>query len=107
MQISQNIDYSNQSASASLPYVRFYTSSDFSSTEIRVCRIFVQIRKADNSSSTDNFLAFDAFRIDNTTENPSYKMSGYSTIATSGAVPIIKSANSNNYIDFRFSLGVS
>lgn len=107
MQISQNVDYSNEAASASLPYIRFYTSPNFSSTEIRVCRIFVQITKTDNSPSTDHFLAFDGFRIDNTTENPSYKMSGYSVISTSGALPITKSANSNNYIDFRFSLGVS
>jgi hypothetical protein len=107
MQISQNVDYSNEAASTSLPYVRFYTSPDFSSTEIRVCRIFVQITKTDTSSSEDHFIAFDGFRIDNTTENPSYKMSGYSIVSTSSGVPITKTANSNNYIDFRFSLGVS
>jgi hypothetical protein len=107
MEISQNIDYRNESASTSLPYIRFYTSSDFSSTSIKVCRIFVQVTKSDLSSSTDHFIALDGFRIDNTTENPAYKMSGYSVVATSGAVPITKSANSNNYIDFRFALGVS
>ena len=39
-------------------------------------------------------------------ENPTYKMSGYSIIKNNG-LPIIKTANTNNYIDFRFSLGVS
>lgn len=107
MQISQNIDFSNEGASSSLPYIRFYSSPDFASTEIRVCRIFVEITGQDLSPSEDHFIAFDAFRIDNTTENPSYKMSGYSVVSTSGAVPITKSANSNNYIDFRFSLGIS
>lgn len=107
MQISQNIDYSNEAASSSLPYVRFYTSPDFASTQIRICRIFAQVTKADLTSSDDHFIAFDGFRIDNTTENPAYKMSGYSIVATPSAVPITKSANSNNYIDFRFSLGVS
>ena len=107
MQISQDIDYSNEAANSSLPYIRFYTSPDFASTQIRICRIFVQITKTDTTSSDDHFLALDGFRIDNTTENPAYKMSGYSIVSTSGAAPITKSANSNNYIDFRFSLGIS
>lgn len=107
MQISQNIDYSNEAANASLPYIRFYTSPDFTSTQIRVCRIFSQVTRTNLTSSTDHFIAFDGFRVDNTTENPSYKMSGYSIVSTPDATPIIKSANSNNYIDFRFSLGIS
>ena len=105
-QISQNIDPSNESADDSLPYIRFYTSPDFSSTEVRICRIFVAITKDDDSPSTDHYIALDGFRIDNTTQNPLYKMSGYSIIKSDG-YPITKSANSNNYIDFRFSLGVS
>lgn len=107
MQISQNVDYSNEAASTSLPYIRFYTSPDFASTQIRVCRIFAQVTKSDLTSSEDHFIALDGFRIDNTTENPAYKMSGYSVVATSGGLPITKTANSNNYIDFRFSLGIS
>lgn len=105
-QISQNIDYSNESASTLLPYIRFYTSPDFSSTEIKIARVFVSITKSDDSLSQDHFIAFDGFRLDNTTENPTYKMSGYSIIQNNG-LPIIKTANTNNYIDFRFSLGVS
>lgn len=105
-EISQNIDYSNQSASTTLPYTRFYTSPDFSSSEIRVCRIFVQITKTDNSISSDHYLALDGFRIENTVENPTYKMVGYSIIRNDGS-PIIKLTNTNNYIDFRFALGVS
>lgn len=105
-EISQNIDYSNESASTSLPYTRFYTSADFSASEIRLCRIFVSVTKSDDSPSTDHYIAFDGLRIENTTENPIYKMSGYSIVKFDGN-PIIKSANTNNYIDFRFSLGVS
>jgi hypothetical protein len=67
------------------------------------------INNGSNSSptaSTDNYISFDGFRIDNTLENPIYKMSGYSLIKGTGT-PISKLANTNNYIDFRFSLGVS
>jgi hypothetical protein len=106
MEISQNIDRSNEEASSLLPYIRFYSSPDFASTEIKICRIFVSITNSLDELSTDHFVALDGFRIDNTTENPIYKMSGYSVIRNDGS-PIIKSANTNNYIDFRYSLGVS
>ena len=103
--ISQTTDPSNPTNSTSLPYVRFYTSTDFSASEIRVCRIFVQVLKS-AVASTDHYIAFDGFRIDNTTENPTYKMSGYSIIRKDGT-SLVKLANTNNYVDFRFSLGVS
>jgi hypothetical protein len=106
-QISQNVDYSNESASTTLPYIRFYTSADFASTEIKIARVFAAVTKSDDSPSDDHYIAFDGFRLDNTTDNPIYKMSGYSIIAGNNGLPIIKTANSNNYIDFRFSLGVS
>lgn len=105
-ELSQNIDYSNQAASTLYPYTRFYTSADFSSSEIRLCRIFVQIIKTDDTTSSTHYLALDGFRIENTTENPVYKMSGYSVIRNSGN-PINKLTNTNNYVDFRFSLGLS
>ena len=59
------------------------------------------------SPSTDHYLAFDAFRIENvTTTNPLYKLSGYSVVRTDTGDPIIKNQNTNNYIDFRFNLGI-
>jgi hypothetical protein len=103
-QLSQNIDYTNEAASYSYPYTRFYTSSDFSASEIRVCRIFIDITEQSELDGS-HYVALDGFRIDNTTENPTYKMSGYSVIKNDGR-PIIKSANTNNYIDFRFAIGV-
>ena len=112
-QLSQAIDYSNYSGSIastlSAPYIKFFTSNDFSSSQIRVCRIWVMINDGSNSSptaSTNNYISFDGFRIENTLENPIYKMSGYSLIKGTGT-PISKLSNTNNYIDFRFSLGVS
>lgn len=104
-QLSQNIDYSNEAASYSLPYTRFYASPDFASSEIRICRIFVDVTETSEADGS-HYIAFDGFRIDNTTENPVYKMSGYSVVKNDG-YPITKSANTNNYIDFRFAIGVS
>ena len=110
-ELSQNIDYSNYNTGTSLvetlskPYVRFYTSGTFSPTEIRMCRIFVSIT-ASSVPSTNHYICFDGLRLDSTVENPVYKMSGYSIVRKDGT-PISKLANTNNYIDFRFSLGVA
>lgn len=110
-ELSQNIDYSNYNTGSSLvetlskPYIRYYTSPTFSPTEIRMCRIFVSVTASSNPSA-DHYVCFDGLRLDNTTENPVYKMSGYSIVRTDGT-PITKLANTNNYVDFRFSLGVS
>jgi hypothetical protein len=102
---SQTTDPSNPTNLTTLPYVRFYTAPDFSPTQIRTCRIFVAVTKS-AAASTDHFIALDGFRIDNTTENPVHKLAGYSIIKKDGH-PITKLANTNNYIDFRFALGVS
>lgn len=102
--ISQSTDPANPSGNSALPCIRFYTSPDFSPSEIRVCRIFVQITASPDA--TDHYVCMDGFRIENTTENPLYKMSGYSVIRNTTGVPIVKLPNTNNYVDFRFGLGV-
>jgi hypothetical protein len=102
---NQNVDYSNEAASSLLPYTRFRTSTDFNSSETRLCRIFVEAI-ADGVASDQHYVAFDGFRIDNTTDNPIYKMSGYSVVKYDGT-PAIIAPNANNYVDFRFSLGIS
>jgi hypothetical protein len=90
-----------------IPISDLITSTGFSAPTIRVCRIFTQITSAGMSPSTDHYLAFDAFRIENvTTTNPLYKLSGYSVVRTDTGDPIIKNQNTNNYIDFRFNLGI-
>lgn len=103
--ISQSTDPNNPSNLTTLPYIRFYTAPDFSPSEIRVCRIFVQVTATPDAAN--HYVCFDGFRIENTTENPLYKMSGYSVIRNTTGVPIVKLPNTNNYIDFRFGLGVS
>lgn len=90
-----------------IPISDLITSTGFSAPTIRVCRIFTQITSSTSVPSTDHYLAFDAFRIENiTTINPLYKLSGYSIVRTDTGDPIIKNQNTNNYIDFRFNLGI-
>jgi hypothetical protein len=65
---------------------------------------------SDGSTSSDHYVTMDGFRIENTTENPVYKLSGYSLVQSADnptyGQPIVKYANTNNYIDFRFNLGI-
>lgn len=86
------------------------TSPDFSWTNVRLSRVYVCIYKNDTdiAPSDEYYVAVDAVRFDNiNTPNPLYCMSGYSVVDTPLARPIVKVANTSNYIEFRLSLGVS
>lgn len=57
--------------------------------------------------SSNYFVGLDALRLENTsTINPLYGLTGYSVIRTTDSLPIIKNANSSNFIEFRFGLDV-
>ena len=58
---------------------------------------------------TDNYLVvYDGLRIDNvSTLNPLYALVGYDVIKTDDAQPILKEENTNNYIEYRFGIGVT
>lgn len=82
------------------------TSSGFTWSQVDVVKILVCI--TDNSAISDDFyVCLDAIRLENnSTANPLYGMSGYSVIRNVGAQPIIKLANTTNYVEFRFALDV-
>ncbi len=91
---------------AEIPIEDLITSDDFSSSEIRIARIFCSVIKS-GIPSDDYYISLDGFRLDNIqTANPLYKMVGYSLIKVDGN-PIIKFQNTNNYIEFRMSLGLT
>lgn len=97
----------NRYKSVTFPISDLITSSDFSASDIRVCRIFTSVIKS-SAPSTDHYIAFDGMRLDNiTTDNPVYKLTGYSIVKSNNAYPIVKTKNSNNYIEFRFNLGIA
>jgi hypothetical protein len=82
---------------------------------------FTYAKTADNVSSqtvvpnglaevpTNQFyVALDALRVDNvSTANPVYGLTGYSIIQNSDKTTIVKSPNTNNYIEYRFILDVT
>jgi hypothetical protein len=102
----------NRYKAFSIPISELITTPDFTSTEIRVVRIFAYIAVDDGDGgfvgSEDHYLALDGLRLDNvSTQNPLYKMVGYSPTRTPSGTPVVKFDNTNNYVEFRFSLGVT
>jgi hypothetical protein len=83
-----------------------YKSADFSWSEINTVRIYACVVK-ENSPTSDFYVCLDAVRLENVTStNSLYGLTGYSVIKNTDARTIIKSANTTNYIEFRFSLDV-
>lgn len=81
-------------------------SVNFNWKDVTVAKIYANITK-DNLSLDSFYVCLDALRIENTTStNSLYGLTGYSVIKNINARPIIKSANTTNYIEFRFVLDV-
>lgn len=74
-----------------------------------VTQVQVYANAIDNGSVSSNYyIALDALRLENVaTINPLYGLTGYSIVQNSAATTIVKSPNTNNYIEFRFAVGVA
>jgi hypothetical protein len=74
--------------------------------DVSVAKIYVYVTK-DNLPSDSFYVCLDALRLENNTAtNSLYGLTGYSVIKNIQSRPIIKSANTTNYIEFRFALDV-
>ena len=84
-----------------------YSSANFNWNAVTVVKIYASV--IDAGVPTDSFyIALDALRLENiATVNPLYGLTGYSVIKNATEETIIKSPNTSNYIEFRFSIGVS
>ena len=60
-----------------------------------------------NTVDDSYYVAIDALRVESKNNlNPAYGLTGYSVIRNIDSLPIIKSPNTSNYIEFRFSVDV-
>lgn len=74
--------------------------------QVSLSKIYVQITKS-GIPSNSFYLCLDGLRLENVTStNSLYGLTGYSVIKNKQERPIIKSANTTNYIEFRFALDV-
>jgi len=84
-----------------------YTSANFTWDAVNVVKVYASTLVS-STPSANYYIALDAMRLENiATTNPLYGLVGYSTIQNLNAETIVKSPNTNNYIEFRFSVGVS
>lgn len=93
-----------------IPISDLVTSSDFSSQQIRVARVFASVvhtESGQQKASPYHYIDLEGLRLENTTTaNPVYGMVGYSVVRTTDGQPLYKYQNTNNYIEFRFNLDV-
>jgi hypothetical protein len=83
-----------------------YKSTGFTWSTVDVVKVFACVIK-DGEPSDDFYVCLDALRLENTTTvNPLYGMTGYSVIKNTDSKTIVKSANTTNFIEFRFAMDV-
>lgn len=81
-------------------------TDNFDWREVSVAKIYACVTEAGLPSDLF-YVCLDGLRLENiTSTNSLYGLTGYSVIKSVGAKPIIKSANTTNYIEFRFALAV-
>ena len=84
-----------------------YTSANFTWNAVTVAKIYATAIVS-GVKSGDYYIALDAIRLENVgTVNPLYGLTGYSVVQNISAESIVKSPNTSNYVEFRFSIGVT
>lgn len=96
----------NRYVVASIPLSNMHRSSGFTWASIDVAKVYVSTIV--NDVPVDSFyIALDALRLENVSSVSSvYGLTGYSVISSSGAKPVVKLANTTNFVEFRFALEV-
>lgn len=83
-----------------------YKTPGFTWNSVDVVKIYSSVR-VDGQPSPDHFVFLDAVRLENiSTIDPLYGLTGYSKIRTSNGNTIVKTANTSNFVEFRFALGL-
>lgn len=84
----------------------FIKDDTFSFANINLIKINISVLNSELPTS-NYFVVLDGIRIDNiSTPNPLYSMIGYNIITTENGLPILKAENTNNYVEYRFGIGV-
>jgi hypothetical protein len=86
------------------------TTQGFPWKSVDTIKVYAQVLTGASTANTVDdsyYVAIDALRIESKNNlNPAYGLTGYSVIRNADSLPIIKSPNTSNYIEFRFSVDV-
>lgn len=78
-----------------------FTWADITSVKIYACAV------TSNALDDDYYIGLDAIRVENvSTQNPLYGLTAYTTVKNIPEQPILKASNTNNYIEYRMTVGV-
>jgi len=82
-------------------------TADFTWDSVTIGKIYASVEVSDTPTD-DYYVALDAMRLENkSTNNPLYGMTGYTVVKNADAEAIVKAPNTSNYVEFRFSIGVT
>lgn len=103
---NQNDFNTNRYLVVSKQLQELYRSTGFTWNAVTVVKIYATVLN-NGVPSNDFYVALDALRLENiSTINPLYGLTGYSVVKNTDAEPIIKLANTTNYVEFRFAMDV-
>jgi hypothetical protein len=73
-------------------------------------KVYSQVLTGASTANTVDgsyYVALDALRVESKNNiNPAYGLTGYTVIRNIDSLPIVKSPNTSNYIEFRFAMDV-
>lgn len=85
----------------------FKIDDTFSWANINLTRLYACALDSSDNQLDDYYIAFDGMRLENvSSENPLYGLIGYNIIRSDSAFPVEKAQNTNNYVEYRFGIGV-
>lgn len=103
----QSPDPQNRYRVVSRTLSQFNTDDTFSWANINMIRIYACALDSGDNPLDTYFISFDGLRLDNvSSDNPLYGLVGYNIIRNDFAYPIVKAANTNNFVEYRFGIGV-
>lgn len=107
-QTSGSATYTNRYKVLTKTIGNFSKDDNFSWANINVIRLYACAVDGSENLLGNYYIAFDGIRFENiSTENPLYGLVGYNIIKSDSAYPIVKAANSTNFIEYRFGIGVT
>ena len=86
---------------------QFNVDDTFSWANINLTRIYACALDSSDNLLDTYYIAFDGLRLENvSSDNPLYGLVGYNIIRSDFAYPILKAQNTNNFVEYRFGIGV-
>jgi len=86
----------------------FSKDDTFSWANVNLIRIYGCVVDGSENPLDTYCIAYDGMRFENiSTENPLFSLVGYNIMRNDSAYPLLKAANTTNFIEYRFGIGVT